>query len=162
MCAHVYAHAHTHTHTLTRLLTYLLTYLLPSSLTYFETFSVFEKCGCKQFENGEISGSHSDEYDDCLLGHCAMYSLTMEAVSTSETSVNFYQATQHNIPEDSHLQVKNGCMYLCRHRALFMTVFELCMTHQALKYLKQLQVFQWEGILYFIQNFIICTLLPFL
>jgi hypothetical protein len=28
----------------------------------------------------------------------------MEAVSTSETSVNFYQTTRRNIPEDSHLQ----------------------------------------------------------
>jgi hypothetical protein len=27
----------------------------------------------------------------------------MEAVSTSETVVNFYEATWHNIPEDSHL-----------------------------------------------------------
>jgi hypothetical protein len=26
----------------------------------------------------------------------------MEAGSTSETSVNFYQTTQRNIPEDSH------------------------------------------------------------
>jgi hypothetical protein len=30
--------------------------------------------------------------------------LMMEASSTSETSVNLYQTTQHNIPEDSHLQ----------------------------------------------------------
>jgi hypothetical protein len=29
----------------------------------------------------------------------------MEAASTSETSVNFYKTTQHNIPEDSHLQI---------------------------------------------------------
>jgi hypothetical protein len=29
--------------------------------------------------------------------------LMMEAVSTSDTSVNFYQTTQRNIPEDSHL-----------------------------------------------------------
>jgi hypothetical protein len=29
-------------------------------------------------------------------------SLMMEAASTSETSVNFYQTTWHNIPEDSH------------------------------------------------------------
>jgi hypothetical protein len=29
----------------------------------------------------------------------------MEAVSTSETSVNFYQTTRRNIPEDSHLIV---------------------------------------------------------
>jgi hypothetical protein len=27
----------------------------------------------------------------------------MEAVSTSETSVNFYETTQRNVPEDSHL-----------------------------------------------------------
>jgi hypothetical protein len=27
----------------------------------------------------------------------------MEAVSISEMSVNFYQATEHNIPKDSHL-----------------------------------------------------------
>jgi hypothetical protein len=27
----------------------------------------------------------------------------MEAASTSETSVNFYQTTQRNNPEDSHL-----------------------------------------------------------
>jgi hypothetical protein len=30
--------------------------------------------------------------------------LIMEAASTSETSANFYQATQCNNPEDSHLQ----------------------------------------------------------
>jgi hypothetical protein len=29
----------------------------------------------------------------------------MEAVSISETSVNFYETTQCNIPEDSHLHV---------------------------------------------------------
>jgi hypothetical protein len=29
--------------------------------------------------------------------------LMMEAASTSETSVNFYQTTRHNNPEDSHL-----------------------------------------------------------
>jgi hypothetical protein len=29
--------------------------------------------------------------------------LMMVAASTSETSVNFYQTTQHNIPENSHL-----------------------------------------------------------
>jgi hypothetical protein len=28
--------------------------------------------------------------------------LMMEAASTSETSVNFYQTTRHNNPEDSH------------------------------------------------------------
>jgi hypothetical protein len=29
----------------------------------------------------------------------------MEATSTSETSVNFYQATRRNNPEGSHLQI---------------------------------------------------------
>jgi hypothetical protein len=32
----------------------------------------------------------------------ASITLMMEAVSTSETSVNFYQTTRSNIPEDSH------------------------------------------------------------
>jgi hypothetical protein len=27
----------------------------------------------------------------------------MEAVSTSETSVNFYEITRHNIPEDNYV-----------------------------------------------------------
>jgi hypothetical protein len=31
----------------------------------------------------------------------------MEAVSISETSVNFYQTTLRSIPEDSHLQYAN-------------------------------------------------------
>jgi hypothetical protein len=29
--------------------------------------------------------------------------LTMEAAGTSETSVNFYQTSRRNIPEDGHL-----------------------------------------------------------
>jgi hypothetical protein len=32
-----------------------------------------------------------------------LIALMMEAASTSETSVNFYQNTRHNNPEDSHL-----------------------------------------------------------
>jgi hypothetical protein len=38
--------------------------------------------------------------------------LMMEAESTSETSVNFYQTTRHNNPEDNHLQ---ECMKLYLH-----------------------------------------------
>jgi hypothetical protein len=30
--------------------------------------------------------------------------LMMEAISTSKTSVNFYQTTRRNIPENSHLR----------------------------------------------------------
>jgi hypothetical protein len=34
----------------------------------------------------------------------------MEAASTSETSVNFYQITQRNNPENSHLHVDCGLL----------------------------------------------------
>jgi hypothetical protein len=34
---------------------------------------------------------------------CSLIVLLMEAASTSETSVNFYETTRRNIPEDSHL-----------------------------------------------------------
>jgi hypothetical protein len=34
----------------------------------------------------------------------AIIAVMMEATSTSETSVNFYQSTRLNNPEDSHLQ----------------------------------------------------------
>jgi hypothetical protein len=39
----------------------------------------------------------------------AIITLMMEAASTSETSVNFYQTTRHNNPEDSHLQALYHC-----------------------------------------------------
>jgi hypothetical protein len=35
-----------------------------------------------------------------------MMALMMEAANVSETSVNFYQTTWHNIPEDSHLHTR--------------------------------------------------------
>jgi hypothetical protein len=35
-----------------------------------------------------------------------MIALTMEAVSTSETSANFYQTARRNIPEDSYLHTR--------------------------------------------------------
>jgi hypothetical protein len=41
--------------------------------------------------------------DGCLLGCCAVMK---EAVSTSETSVNFYQTERHSIPEFSHLHTR--------------------------------------------------------
>jgi hypothetical protein len=41
----------------------------------------------------------------------------MEAVSTSETLVSFYQTTQHNIPDDSHLQVGYWARKLIQWRA---------------------------------------------
>jgi hypothetical protein len=46
-----------------------------------------------------------------LVGVCQRFrgaiALMMEAASTSETLVNFYQTTRHNNPEDSHLQLTN-------------------------------------------------------
>jgi hypothetical protein len=59
----------------------------------------------------EISGSHGDKYEDDLssriLCHAAsrnkLMTLMMEEASTSETSVNFYETTAHNIPEGNHL-----------------------------------------------------------
>jgi hypothetical protein len=40
----------------------------------------------------------------CNVAQCSlMIALMMEAASTSETSVNFYQTTRRSIPEDSHL-----------------------------------------------------------
>jgi hypothetical protein len=75
----------------------------------------------------EVSGSHGGEYEDgCLLGCCAVM---MEAVSTSETLVNFYQTTQRNFPEDSHLQYSSlscSCINVFTVRALiFKTYFHV-------------------------------------
>jgi hypothetical protein len=36
----------------------------------------------------------------------ALIALMMEAASTSETSVNFYQTTRHSNSEDSHLHTR--------------------------------------------------------
>jgi hypothetical protein len=36
-----------------------------------------------------------------------MIALMMEAASTSETSVNFYQTARRNNPEDSHLHTRH-------------------------------------------------------
>jgi hypothetical protein len=43
---------------------------------------------------------------DVALCNLAVIALMMEAANTSETSVNFYQTTRHNIPEDSHLHTR--------------------------------------------------------
>jgi hypothetical protein len=54
---------------------------------------------------GDTSNSHGDEYENgCLLGCCEIV-LMMEAVNTSEMSVNFCQTTRRNISEDSLLML---------------------------------------------------------
>jgi hypothetical protein len=37
------------------------------------------------------------------MSHDLLITLMMDAESTSETSVNFYQTTRRNMPEDGHL-----------------------------------------------------------
>jgi hypothetical protein len=45
-------------------------------------------------------------YRRSCAARCLLIALMMEAVGTSETSVNFYQITRRNNPEDSHLQTE--------------------------------------------------------
>jgi hypothetical protein len=51
----------------------------------------------------------------CLhrLNDWTLIALMMEAVSTSETSINFYQTTIRNIPEDSHLHTSRRINLKC-------------------------------------------------
>jgi hypothetical protein len=65
---------------------------------------------------GDISDSHSGEYEDgCLLSNDSwVIALMMEAASTSETSVNFYQTTRRNNSEDSHLHT--ACFRMLEQR----------------------------------------------
>jgi hypothetical protein len=48
-----------------------------------------------------MSDSRGGKYEDDSRG--LIIALMMEAVSTSETSVYFYETTKRNIPEDCHL-----------------------------------------------------------
>jgi hypothetical protein len=50
-----------------------------------------------------------------------LIALIMEAASTSETSVNFYQTTQRNNPEDSHLQFHPHHYQLIIHKYLIVS-----------------------------------------
>jgi hypothetical protein len=53
-----------------------------------------------------ISGSYGGECEDSYLLGCI--ALIMEAASTSETLVNFYQTIRRYDPEDSHLQLHHN------------------------------------------------------
>jgi hypothetical protein len=52
---------------------------------------------------GQISLSRGGKYVAGCLLEC-LIALKIKVARTSETSLNFYQTTQHNIPGDSHLQ----------------------------------------------------------
>jgi hypothetical protein len=41
-----------------------------------------------------------------LIMQFSLITLMMEAINTSETSVNFYQTSRRNIPEDCHLHIR--------------------------------------------------------
>jgi hypothetical protein len=45
-----------------------------------------------------------------MLNASIIAAVKMEAVSTFETSVSYYQTTWHNIPKDSHLEQYGKCM----------------------------------------------------
>jgi hypothetical protein len=62
-------------------------YVAPCSLV--EVYRHFRGGCCLHHQSGEL-----------------FIALMMEAESTSKTSVNFYQATRRNIPEDSHLHTR--------------------------------------------------------
>jgi hypothetical protein len=53
--------------------------------------------------------------------------LMMEAASTAETSVNFYQNTRRNIPDDSHLvsDAITANVYLLGNHRLFLRVTQI-------------------------------------
>jgi hypothetical protein len=52
---------------------------------------------------GSLSCFHAKGFP-CEAKARLIIALTMEAASTSETSVNFYQTTRRNNPEDNHLK----------------------------------------------------------
>jgi hypothetical protein len=61
------------------------------------------------------SGRRLSTFQRCLQPSSSLMALTLEAPSTSETSVNSYRTTRRNIPEDSHLQNLGNCHWVkCR------------------------------------------------
>jgi hypothetical protein len=60
--------------------------------------------GSSKYES-QVPTTSLSIYDEPFMSDTEIYdrcALIMEAESTSETSVNFYQTTRHNSPEDRH------------------------------------------------------------
>jgi hypothetical protein len=56
-----------------------------------------------EYSNGEISAFHDRRWLSSGMSHrCYRIALLMDKASTYATSVNLYQTTRRNIPEDSH------------------------------------------------------------
>jgi hypothetical protein len=70
-------------------------------------FQVLTVASMKMTVFWDVAVCNFIEVGQCFRGvYCLHHqALKMEAVSTSETSVNLYEITWHNIPEDSHLQL---------------------------------------------------------
>jgi hypothetical protein len=74
---------------------------------FFMRFQVLTVASMKMTVFWDVAPCSLVEVYQCFRGACCLThrgALTMEAASASETSVNFYQTTWHNIPEASHLQ----------------------------------------------------------
>jgi hypothetical protein len=59
-----------------------------------------------------------------------LIALMMEAASTSETSVNFYQTTRRNIPKDSNLHSRRSENLKSRNQLLFIQLTICFLQHQ--------------------------------
>jgi hypothetical protein len=59
---------------------------------------------CSHFVRPTRSSDHDKGIQVRFLVLAAVVAPITEAVSTSETSVSFYETTRRNIPEDSHLK----------------------------------------------------------
>jgi hypothetical protein len=67
-------------------------------------------CGHTPASDLEVVLRHAPGYNrtNCLMGASThLITLMMEAASTYEMSVNFYQTTRHNNAEDSHLHTRH-------------------------------------------------------
>jgi tRNA threonylcarbamoyladenosine modification (KEOPS) complex Pcc1 subunit len=68
----------------------------------------------------------------------------MEAVTTSETSVNFYETTRRNIPEDSHLNCG-------RHLHQYIGVVFSASDYSGLRAIVNKKRLRWKIVLFIIQ-----------
>jgi hypothetical protein len=62
-------------------------------------FQVLTAASMKMTVSWDVASCRLVEVYRCFMA----IALMMEVVSISETSINFYQTTRRNIPEDSHL-----------------------------------------------------------
>jgi hypothetical protein len=56
--------------------------------------------------SGMLCSAVWQDIDQRFRGHYCLIALTKDTVSTSKTSVNIYQNTRRNTPEDSHLDTR--------------------------------------------------------